>query len=166
MANNLFRTIMAKISESRGSLKDRSARLTSQRATAMTSLEKAKAAMQTHLLEGDADDTKALAALQAKVNDAFSLLASLDAAIAEQARRVADAERQLVDEATKVARKAASEALAIDVAKIEAQLAPWLASTRQLASAISKYETFRFECGSIPKFMTNAAAEIELALSV
>ena len=157
---------MAKISESLGSLKDRSARLTSQRATAMTSLEKAKVAMQTHLLEGDADDTKALAALQAKVNDAFSLLASLDAAIAEQARRVDAAESELADERTKVTRKTASEALARDVDSIEAQLAPWLASTRQLASALAKYETFRFECGSIPKFMTNAAAEVELALSV
>jgi hypothetical protein len=162
---NIIGTIMSKITASLGSLKDRSARLAAQRGAAKTALDKAKAAVQAHLLEGD-DDAKTLAVLQAKVNDAFSLLESLDAAITEQARRVADAERQLADEATQAARKAASEALARDVDAIEAQLAPWLASTRTLAAALAKFETFRFESGSISKYLANASNEVEIALSV
>ena len=157
---------MSKITSSLGSLKDRSARLTSQRDAANTALEKAKAFRHQNFLQGDVNDTKTAAALQAKVSDAESKLAGLDDAVKAQAERVAEAERQLTDEATKSARKAASEALARDVAAIEAQLAPWLASTRQLASALAKYETFRFECGSIGKYLLNASNEIEIALSV
>jgi hypothetical protein len=166
MAQTMFGKLMAKIGETLGLLKERSVRLTSQRDAAKTSLEKAMAAVQAHLLDGDADDVKALGVLQLAVDRASSLLASLDAAIAEQARRVADAERALADEATKAACKAASEALAADVAKMEQQLAPWLESTRSLASELEKYSTFRFEAGGIARFLNNAAAEIEIALGV
>jgi hypothetical protein len=162
----MFGKLMAKIGESLGLLKERSARLTSQRDAAKTSLEKAMAAVQAHLLEGDADDVKALGVLQSAVDRASSLLASLDAAIAEQTRRVADAERQLADEQTKAARKAASEALARDVEQIEQLIVPWLSTTRQLAAALAKHETFRFEAGSIAKYLANAAQEVEIALSV
>jgi chromosome segregation ATPase len=136
MATNILRTIMAKLTGGLDSLKDKQSRLTSQRDAAKTSLEKARAALQLHLLEGDDGDAKAVAALQAKVDSASSLLASLNDAIAEQARRVADAEQALVDEQQAAARKAASEALAADVDAIEGKLAPWLAATRELAGLV------------------------------
>ena len=166
MANSFIGKIMGKITGSLGSLKDRQARLASQRDAAKTALEKAKAARQHHLLEGDVSDAKTSTALQAKVTVAESELAGLDEALAEQARRVADTERALADEQTQATRKAASEALQRDVDAIEAQLAPWLTSTRQLASVLAKYETFRFEAGSIGKYLLNASNEIEIALSV
>ena len=156
---------MSKIAGGLEALKDRSARLVSQREAARIALDKAKAQVQTHLLEGD-DDDKTRGTLQAKVNDAFSMLESLDAAVTEQARRVAAAEQALNAEQQTAARKVASEALAADVAKIEQQIAPWLVSTRQLASSLAKFEAFRFEAGSIAKYLANAANEIELALSV
>jgi hypothetical protein len=162
---NFIGKLMAKISETLGSLKDRQTRLTSQRDAAKTALEKAKAARQHNHLDGDGD-AKTAAALQAKVSVAESELAGLDEAVKAQAERVADTERQLADEATQAARKAASEALARDVDSIEAQLAPWLTATRQLAAALAKYETFRFESGSISKYLANASNEAEIALSV
>jgi small-conductance mechanosensitive channel len=162
----VWKNIMAKISGGVDVLRDRQARLTSQRDAAKAALEKAKAARQFHLLEGDVADTKTAAALQAKVSAAESELAGLDEALTEQARRVADAERQLADEQTKAARKAASEVLEREVEAIEKMTASWLITTRQLSTALAKYETFRFEAGSISKYLANASNEVEFALSV
>ena len=156
---------MTQIGEALGLLKTKLSRLTNQRNSAESELERAKSNLQAHLLS-DSEDQKIMAALQAKIDSSFSLLGSLNAAIGTQAERIADAERQKADEQNQAARKAASEAIAADVAKIESQIAPWLASTRKLAADLDKYGSFRFEAGGIAKYLANAAVEIELALSV
>ena len=157
---------MAKFTGGLDALKERHSRLVARRDAAHTVFKKADAAWRSQLLDADDTDNKTTAVLRQKLNDAEAELKGLDELIAEQARRVADAERALADEATKAACKAASEALAADVAKMERQLAPWLASTRSLASELEKYSTFRFEAGGIARFLNNAAAEIEIALGL
>jgi hypothetical protein len=166
MANSFIGKIMAKVVGGLDALRVKQSSLASQRDTAHSLLVKARAALQVYLLGDNDGDDRAVAALQAKVDAALSLLASLDTAIKTQGERVADAERQLADEQTKAARKMASEALALDVNSIESQLKPWLAATRQLAIALEKYGPFRFECGSISSFLGNAANEVEIAMGV
>jgi hypothetical protein len=66
MATTFFGNIMAKIGESLGLLKGRSARLTSQRDAAKSALAKARATLQTFLLEGDDADDKTVIAGQGR----------------------------------------------------------------------------------------------------
>jgi hypothetical protein len=164
MAN--WKNIMTQVGTALGLLTDKMSRLESQRDAARTTLQKARAALQTHLLDGDDGDNKAVAALQAKIDSAQSLLESLDEAVRTQSERVAEAEREASDKETKRQRLAASEIIANDVARIDAQLKPWLAATRALATDLAKYGTARFECGSIGAYLANLAAETEVALAV
>jgi hypothetical protein len=157
MAN--WKNIMTQVGTALGLLTDKMSRLESQRDAARTTLQKARAALQTHLLDGDDGDDKTVAALQAKIDTAQSLLESLDEAVRTQSERVAEAEREASDKETKRQRLAASEIIANDVARIDAQLKPWLAATRALATDLAKYGTARFECGSIGAYLANLAAE-------
>ena len=157
---------MAKIGESLGLLKGRSARLTSQRDAAKSALAKARATLQTFLLEGDDADDKTVTALQGKVDGATSLLASLDDAIRTQTERVAAAERELADEQTKKERTAASDVIFSDVERIEGQVKPTLTAMRALATDLAKYASFRVEASGISEYLANAAHEVEIALSV
>lgn len=157
---------MTQVGTALGLLTDKMSRLESQRDAARTTLQKARAALQTHLLDGDDGDDKTVAALQAKIDTAQSLLESLDEAVRTQSERVAEAEREASDKETKRQRLAASEIIANDVARIDAQLKPWLAATRALATDLAKYGTARFECGSIGAYLANLAAETEVALAV
>jgi chaperonin cofactor prefoldin len=164
MAN--WKDIMKQVGEALGLLKSKMSRLESQREAAKLSLQKAMAALQAHLLDGDDSDEKTTGNLQAKVDSARSLVASLNTAIETQADRVVQAERELADEETKKQRTAASNAIYADVEHIEKQLAPWLATTRALATDLRKYAGFRTETSAIAEFITNASNEAELALSV
>jgi hypothetical protein len=161
----IFGKIMSKIASGLDGLRDRSARLQSQQRAAVLALEKAKASLQSHLLDGD-DDAMVTATLQSKVDSAASLLGSLDDAVKVQAERVADAERQIADEKTQASRKAASGEIAADVAKYETQTSQWLATSRTFAKDLQKYSTFRSEIGAISNFVTNAANEVESAMAV
>ena len=156
---------MSKIAIGLDGLRDRSARLQSQQRAAVLALEKAKASLQSHLLDGD-DDAKVTAALQSKVDSAASLLGSLDDAVKVQAERVADAERQIADEKTQASRKAASEKIAADATNYEKQNVQWLATSRTFAKDLQKFSTFRSEIGAISNFITNAANEVESAMAV
>jgi predicted nucleic acid-binding Zn-ribbon protein len=166
MANSFIGKIMSKITGGLDLLKGKQTRLISQRDSARSALEKAKAAVRTQRLDVDDTDDKTIAALQIKVDAAQSFLNGLDEDIEEHTKRVAAAQREHADKETKAKQKAESETITADVNKIESQIAPWLASGRKLASDLEKYGTFRFECGSIAKYLGNAANEIEIALSV
>ena len=156
MANRLV-NIMQKFGESIGLLKTKMSRLESQREAAKLSLQKAMAALQAHLLDGDDSDEKTTGNLQAKVDSGRSLVASLNTAIETQADRVVQAERELADEETKKQRTAAADTIYADVEHIEKQLAPWLAATRTLAGDLRKYAGFRVEASGISEFLANAA---------
>jgi hypothetical protein len=119
-----WKNIMQQIGAALGLLKTKMARLESQRENAKSALQKAKAALQAHLLDGDDTDERTVISLQGKVDSAFSLLGSLNAAVETQANRVVQAERELADEETKRQRKAASDAISVDIEHIEKQLAP------------------------------------------
>jgi hypothetical protein len=164
MAN--WKDIMKQVGEALGLLKSKMSRLESQREAAKLSLQKAMAALQAHLLDGDDSDEKTTGNLQAKVDSGRSLVASLNTAIETQADRVVQAERELADEETKKQRTAASNAIYADVEHIEKQLAPWLAATRTLAGDLRKYAGFRTEISAIAEFIANASNEAELALSI
>jgi hypothetical protein len=157
---------MKQIAEALGLLKSTMTRLTDQRDAARTALEKARAALKTHLLGVDGGDQKAIAALKAEIVSERELITALDDAIETQNALVVAEENRLVDEETRKQRTAASEAILADVAQIERQLAPWLAATRQLATSLKKYESFRTECSGIAEFIGNCANESELALSI
>jgi chaperonin cofactor prefoldin len=164
MAN--WKDIMKQVGEALGLLKSKMSRLESQREAAKLSLQKAMAALQAHLLDGDDSDEKTTGNLQAKVDSGRSLVASLNTAIETQADRVVQAEREMADEQTKKERTAASDVIYADVEHIEKQLAPWLAATRALAKDLRKYASFRTETSAIAEFIANASNEAELALSI
>src|ERR1700721_2799510 len=144
-----WKNIMTQVGTALGLLTDKMRRLESQRDEVRTTLQKAMAAMQSHLLDGDDGDEITVNALQAKIDSAQSQLESRDEAIRTQTERVATAERELADAEAKAQRKTASEVIANDVARIEGQLKPWLAATRALATNLAKYGAARFEVGSI-----------------
>jgi hypothetical protein len=164
MAN--WKDIMKQVGEALGLLKTKMARLEGQREAAKSALQKAKAALQTHLLDGDDSDEKTTANLQSKVDSAFSLLGSLNAAIETQADRVVQAEREMADEQTKKERTAASDMISADVERIECQVKPTLTAMRALATDLAKYASFRVEASGISEYLANAANEVEIALSV
>ena len=157
---------MAKFTGGLDALKDRHSRLVARRDAAQTVFKKADAAWSTQLLDADDTDDKTVDVLRKKADAAQTELKGLDELIAKQARRVADAETQLADEQTKAAGAAAGGVMGRDVEQIEKLKVLWLSTTRQFSTALAKYETFRFEAGSISRYLANASNEVEIAMSV
>jgi hypothetical protein len=156
---------MQKLQAELAALNARSKLLTGKRAAAQSTLDDAVEARQKALLTGDLDDTKAAMALQAKVDIAISALAGFEAAITAQAALIADAETKLAAEQLDADRKAASDALAAQVAVVEGLLGPWLEASRDLASALEAIH-WRFESTQMAGFIRNAAGEVENAAAM
>ena len=159
---------MKKLQSTVAELKQRGEHLASKRNTAQAEFDAAQAARQAFMLQGDLDDENTGAKLQARVDTAASALQGFADAITTLSAQVAEAERVLADEQQRVERKAASESLALDVATIEAQILPWLSATRGLAGNMEKLAGLRFgfEAGSIGRYLSNAAGEVEIAAAV
>jgi hypothetical protein len=147
-------------------LRQRAAALGRKRDEAKSALEEAAAARQRHHLEGDLEDGKTSAKLQAQVDSAASVLRGLEDAVAALTPQLAEVEQQLADEQQRAECKAASGKLDLEVAAIEGKLAPWLAATRELAGLWEKLAVLRFEAGAIARYLTNAAGEAEVAANV
>jgi hypothetical protein len=157
---------MRKLESVVAQLRKRAGQLVAKHAKAKTDLEAATAARQTFLLEGDLDDAKVAAALQAAVNSAQSTLAGYDAAIAALTMQVTEAEAALNKERNAAANKASSEALAGKVDLIEAKLTPWLAGARELYKLLEELGVLRFEVGRVGDFVLDASNQVEVAMSV
>jgi hypothetical protein len=146
-------------------LRQRAVALGRKRDEAKSALEEAAAARQQHHLEGDLEDLKISAKLQAQVDSAASTLRGLEDAVAALLPQVAGAERQLAAEQERAERKVASEKLGQEIAVLESKLHPWLEATRALADLWGK-QTLRFEAGAIGRYLANAAGEVEVAANV
>ena len=156
---------MQKIQSELAALNARSKLLIGKRAAAQSTLDSAVEARQKALLTGDLDDTKAALALQTKVDTSTSALAGFDAAIKAQDALIADTEARLAAERLDADRKAASDALAAQVAAIDKLLVPWLEASHDLASAFEAID-WRFESTQMGGFIRNAAGEIENAAAM
>jgi hypothetical protein len=156
---------MQKIQSELAALNARSKLLTGKRTAAQSTLVSAVEARQKALLTGDLDDTKAALALQGKVDSAISALAGLDTAITALAAFITDADAKLAAERLDTERKAASDTLAEQVAIIDKLLVPWLAASRDLASALEAIH-WRFESAQMAGFIRNAAGEVENAAAI
>jgi hypothetical protein len=161
---------MKKLEQTAADLRVRAERLAAKRTAAQAELDRAIAARQSYAIEGDLEDgaaaDRAISKLQSGVDAAASTLAGFDSAITTITAQVAEAERALLDERQSVARTAASEKLAREIAVIEAQVGPWLYSTRSLAANLQKLSIVRFDPGALGNFVLNAANEAELAFAV
>jgi hypothetical protein len=160
------KTQMQKLEAELAALKARAKLLDTKRTAVQNALDSALAARQAHMLDGDLDDTKTGARLQAAVDSTASVLAGFDTSITAQAALIADTEAKLAAERLAADRQAASEALATQTDAIEKQLAPWLARTRDLAAAAALVGPVSFETDQVGAYLRNAASEIELALAV
>jgi hypothetical protein len=164
---NLFgKPKMKQFEKAIAELRQRADRLTSKRETAKNEFAAAQTAREEFFLGGDIDDAKISEKLQSRVDGAAGALAALDAALATLAAQLSEAERALLDERQRLERDAAADALARDVAKIEAQIGPWLDATRNLAADLGKLGTVRFDAGQIGAFIADAAGQAEIALAV
>src|SRR6478609_6824034 len=124
------RSAMQKIETNIVALAKRGEQLAAKRVAAQNTLDAAIKARQQALLAGDLNDERALSKVQGAVDGAVSALAGIDDAIAVLAQQKAEADAQLAAERDRIEREAAAEALAAEVAAIEAGLPKWLADTR------------------------------------
>jgi hypothetical protein len=160
------KTPMQKLEAELSALTARAALLVAKRANAKGAFDSAVAARDIHMRQGNLDDEKIGAKLQAAVDSAGSALAGFDNVIAAQAALIVDAEEKLAVERMTVERKAASESLAANIDTIEKQLGPWLAMTRDLAADTTAVGHVSFETDQIGAYLRNAAGEIEIAMAM
>jgi hypothetical protein len=159
------KTAMQTLQAELSALTARAKLLTNKRTDAQGMLDAALEARQKMLLTGDIEDTRATQACQAKVDTATSAVAGFDAAIAALSESVDKTETQLNAERLSVERKAAADAIAINVATVERLVPAWLTSSREIVTAFAALN-HTFEAGQIGGFIANAASEVEVATSV
>jgi|SRR5580693_6451145 hypothetical protein len=123
-----------KLADEPEALRKRATQLAAKRTTAQADLNRAIAAREKHHLEGDLDDDKFDAKLQAAVDSAASSLAGYDESVAKQATLVAEAEARLQAERNAAAQKAAGEADRAD----RGRRAKWLSLSREFAALLEK----------------------------
>lgn len=157
---------MQKLEADLKALTKRAQLLRTERDDCATALENAKASQQSFLLDGDLADVKLKAKLQAAVDSTARELIGYDAAIATQDASIANTEKKLTYERQAAARKAASEKLAGEVSIIDRRVRPMLAALRELAALLEPQATLRFEIGSIGRYLSGAAGELEAAFAV
>src|SRR5260370_39913230 len=103
---------MEKLADELKALRKRATQLAAMRDSAKVTLDDALAARERNLLNGNLEDVKTRAKLQAAVDSALSELAGFDAAITAQAALVTEATLRLEAERKAVAQRAAGEELA------------------------------------------------------
>jgi hypothetical protein len=161
------KTKMQKLETALAALTSRATLLTAKREAARAIFDRAVAARDVHLLEGNLEDEKMGAKLQAAVDSAVSALAGFDNVIAAQAASIAEAEEKLAVERLAVARKAASEELTAKTDTIERQIGPWLEATRALAaSTTSVGDDVNFEVGQVGAYLRKVIGEVEMAIAM
>jgi hypothetical protein len=95
------------------------------------------------MLEGDLEDAKTSAKLQAAVDSELSLLAGYDEAIENQSALVAEATAKLEAERKAAAHKAAGEELMAQIAVVEDLFPKWLSLMREFAGHSGKAASVR-----------------------
>jgi hypothetical protein len=117
------------------------------------------------MLDGDLSDERLAAKVQDAVVSSTSKLSGINDAISALRVQIEGAEQQLAAERERVERVAASEQIASHVAALERQIEPWLKQTRELAASMAALDHV-FEVGQIGNYLSNAAAEVEVAVAV
>jgi primosomal protein N'' len=161
---------MKKLEASVAALRQRAATLEQKRSAAQTAFDRALAERQAYAVSGDIDGAAAdkdMARLQTLVDSASSALAGLDAALAEVTTQLTAAENELTAEREAGARLAASQKIAKDIARIEPQIAAWLAATCALAGELKKsFGLLRFDADALSGFLIGKVGEAEVAFAV
>ena len=145
-------------------LRRRAAELAAARAAAQATLNKAVAARQAHLIDGDISDDKIRGRLQTAVSDALSTLEGYDDAIADLNTKIRELDAKLAAERSAAERLAASEALQAKVDVVEGLLPNWLEATRALAAALELLPAT--EAQQMAGYTRSAASEIENAAAM
>ena len=167
MKNPFKKSPMGTLENTIATLAKRGEQLAAKRVAAQNTLDAAIKARQQALLAGDLNDERALSKVQGAVDGAVSALAGIDDAIAVLTQQKAEADAQLAAERDRVERDAAAEALAGQVAAIEAALPKWLAETRAFNDALTAVTRLRhFESTEIAQFIQSAAAQVEVACNL
>ena len=157
---------MQKLETVLATLRERSGRLASKQDTARDTLAAAMSARELWMIEGDLDDAKRAANLQSAVEAAQNVLAGINGAMVTLAKQIDDAAVELASEKAGIARQAAADVLAQELAAVEKQLQPWLTATRELAAGFDRLGNARLEARSISNYLSNAAGEIEIAATL
>jgi hypothetical protein len=147
-------------------LRDRAKLLDSKRAAAQADFDRATASRERFLLEGDLDDAKTAAKVQAAVETAVSALAGFDDSIRKQAALIAESEAKLAAERDIAERKAAAETLTAQILLVDETLPAWLQVSRNLAAGFEAMAHWRPECAQMAAFVRNAASEIENCVAI
>jgi hypothetical protein len=162
MALFVRKNSMQQLEKALSALRSRAALLDSKRTAAKSDLDRALAARERFMLEGDIEgDEKTAGKLQSAVDSAMSALAGFDAAILTQAALVADAEQKLAAEKQAAERKIASEKLTAQITAVDEMMPKWLEFSRKLAAALEVLP--QFEAGQMATYLRNATSELENA---
>jgi hypothetical protein len=157
---------MKNLEKNLAALRARADQLNADRGKAQAKVAATTAARQKHRLEGDLSDTITSAELLKASNEAQLALSGFDEDIAKLATLINEAETDLNDEKLRAICQADAKTLTRDVDDVRSQLAPWLVSTRKYAATLDKVGPFRFEMGSVGRYLANAANEVETAMAV
>ncbi|MGD0332450.1 MAG: hypothetical protein ABSA90_04245 [Xanthobacteraceae bacterium] len=144
-------------------IKRRRDRVAAKVEAAQTELDAATAAHLKLHTEADADDLKAEAAAQRRVEAAHSTHKGLSAALAKLETQFAEAERRVAAEREAIARRASADEIERQAKAAEDVIEPAISAFKKLAKIYGKLGDVSFDCASIGRYAEAAASEIELA---
>jgi hypothetical protein len=162
---NIF-TRKSSMADDIASMRKRFAALVAKRADAKQAFDTAVASREEHLLIGNVDDERTNEKHQARVDSAASKVSGLDSAITAMTLQVDDLEARLRSEQEEAERNRVAGEIEKNLAAVEQQIGPWLASTRTFIATLATLEGVSFEVNQVALFLSKIVGECELALSV
>jgi len=161
---NLFRK--STLSDDITAAKKRLAVLIERRTDAKQVFDAAVGSREAFLIGGNLDDERTSEKHEAKVAAATSKVQGLDSAITAMQLQVDDLEAKLRLEVEATERNRVAGEIEENLASVEQQTGPWLASTRTFIASLAKLENLSFEINQVGLYLAKVVGEIELALSI
>jgi hypothetical protein len=159
------KTTMEKCEAALAALQKRASLLADKKISAQKALDDAVAERQAHMIQGDLSDETRAKKLQGSVDSAQSALLGIIDAITALENRIADAEAALNAESDRLARVAASEALAAQIMLVDEMIGPWVRLTHDLATGLEAIH-WHFESGQMAAYIRNVASEVQTAAAI
>jgi hypothetical protein len=153
---------MKKMESALAGLTARRERIASKRSAAEAELLAAERARLALLTESDADDPKAEARAQSRVDTARSSLEGLTAALASLDEQIAGAERALASERDRVEREAAADKMEADAAAAEKAI-EGLTGLLAFGKAFAPLRPVSFDAKQVSEMAPVAAAQLQIA---
>jgi hypothetical protein len=160
------KNVMQKLEAELAKLQGRAKLLEGKRADSQAALDFATAERQRFMIEGDIEDDKSGAKLQAAVDTLGSTLIGFDIAIAEIRISIDEIEGKLSNVRQAADRRVASEKLAAQVLLVDEMLPAWVQSSSNLASALDVIGVWRFESAQMANFVRRCSGEVQDAAAI